>query len=53
MDTEQFLILAEEIAKEHPEDEMSVRFLELCNEGVINERECMLYAGKIVLKHVP
>jgi hypothetical protein len=51
MDTEQFLILAEEIAKEHPEDAMSVIFIEMCNQDVINERECLDYAGKIVLKH--
>jgi hypothetical protein len=52
MDTEQFLILAEEIAKQHPEDAMSVSFLEMCNETVINERECLVYAGKVVAKHL-
>ena len=50
MDTEEFLLIAEEIAKEHPEDETAVKFLEMCNETVINERECIFYAGKIVLK---
>ena len=51
MDTEQFLIMAEELAKEHPEDEMSVCFLEMCNRAVVNEYECLQYAGKLVLKH--
>jgi hypothetical protein len=50
MDTEEFLLIAEEIAKEHPEDETSVEFLELCNEQTINERECVCCAGKLVLK---
>ena len=50
MDTEEFLLLAEEIAKEHPEDEVAVRFLEICNETIINERECMLCAGQVMLK---
>lgn len=50
MDTEQFLVLAEEIAKEHPDDEVAVRFLAICNETITNERECLLYAGQVVLK---
>jgi hypothetical protein len=52
MDTEQFLILAEEIAKQHPEDQTAVRFLELCNEEYINERDCISLAGEIMLRHV-
>lgn len=50
MDTEQFLLAAEEIAKQHPEDETSIAFLELCNETVMDERECMRFAGALVLK---
>lgn len=51
MDTEEFLIYAEEIANEHPEDEVSVKFLKFCNETLINERECMIYAGQVVQKY--
>ena len=51
MDTEEFLIKAEEIAKEHPEDEMAVQFLAMCDTAIINERECLTAASKIILKH--
>jgi hypothetical protein len=51
MDTEEFLIKAEEVARQHPEDELAVRFLEICNETVTNERECISLAGEIILKH--
>lgn len=50
MDTEQFLLAAEEIAKQHPDDETSIAFLELCNESIMDERECMRFAGALVLK---
>lgn len=50
MDTEQFLLLAEEIAKEHPDDEVAIKFLEICNETITNERECIQYASQVVMK---
>ena len=51
MDTEEFLIIAEEIAIRHPEDEKAVRFLELCSGSIYNDRELFRLAGEIVLKH--
>jgi hypothetical protein len=50
MDTEEFLVLAEEIAKEHPDDEVSVQFLKACNAIIMNERECMICAGQVMVK---
>ena len=51
MDTEEFLILAEEIAKQHPDDEEAVRFLEMCNGTIKNERDCIDFASRVVLHH--
>ena len=51
MDTEQFLMLAEEIAKEHPDDEVAAHFLELCHETVTNERDCIYFAGQVIMKY--
>jgi len=51
MDTEEFLIIAEEIAIQHPEDAKAVRFLELCSGSIYNDRELFTLAGEIVLRH--
>ena len=51
MDTEEFLIIAEEIAARHPEDERANRFLELCSGSTYDDRELFVLAGEIVLKH--
>jgi hypothetical protein len=50
MDTEEFLVLAEEIAKEHPEDETALRFLKICNQSITDERECLSCAGQVMMK---
>ena len=51
MDTEEFLIIAEEIAMQHPEAARAVRFLELCSGSIYNDRELITLAGEVVLKH--
>lgn len=51
MDTEEFLIFAEEIAALHPEDEKANRFLDLCSGSTINDREMFVLAGELVIRH--
>ena len=50
MDTEQFLVMAEEIAKEHPDDAVAVKFLEICNHTITDEREWIRCAGLVIMK---
>ena len=50
MDTEEFLIKAEEVAMLYPEDELSVRFLKRCSTTIQNEDECMQLAAQVLMK---
>lgn len=50
MDTEEFLIKAEEIAMLYPEDELAARFLKKCTNTIQDEDECMQLAGQLLMK---
>ncbi len=50
MDTEEFLIKAEGVAMQFPDDELAVRFLNICTETIQNEDECMQLAAQVLMK---
>lgn len=50
MDTEQFLIKAEEIAMQNPDNELAITFLKKCTHTIQNEDECMKLAAEVLLK---